>query len=158
MAQFEHCRKMIQDVMFCTLCYTATICDVKNEPFTNNKWSVNRTNDKYILYFLKTEQNSYWRELHLFFWRCDQITIRWMCVPPFRGSYTNNTLFETDDRYRHLGFQIEDLGCCRMIRHSLWVMHVFVGTIFTSAPPSSLIMKKLQGSWTHAQNPGCHYN
>ncbi|XP_070770856.1 metabolism of cobalamin associated Db [Enoplosus armatus] len=64
----------------------------------------------------------------------------------FFGSYTNNTLFETDDRYRHLGFQIEDLGCCRVIQHSLWGTHVFVGTIFTNAPPSSLIMKKFQGS------------
>ncbi|KAM7406815.1 hypothetical protein PAMA_002841 [Pampus argenteus] len=64
----------------------------------------------------------------------------------FFGSYTNNTLFETDDRYRHLGFQIEDLGCCRVIQHSLWGTHIFVGTIFTNAPPSSLIMKKLQGS------------
>lgn len=64
----------------------------------------------------------------------------------FFGSYTNNTLFETDDRYRHLGFQIEDLGCCRVIRHSLWGTHVFVGTIFTNAPPNSPIMKKLQGS------------
>ncbi|XP_038575713.1 metabolism of cobalamin associated Db isoform X1 [Micropterus salmoides] len=64
----------------------------------------------------------------------------------FFGSYTNNTLFETDDRYRYLGFQIEDLGCCRVIHHSLWGTHVFVGTIFTNAPPSSLIMKKFQGS------------
>ncbi|KAE8299795.1 Methylmalonic aciduria and homocystinuria type D protein, mitochondrial CblD [Larimichthys crocea] len=64
----------------------------------------------------------------------------------FFGSYTNNTLFETDDRYRHLGFQIEDLGCCRVIRHSLWGTHVFVGTIFTNAPINSLVMKKLQGS------------
>lgn len=64
----------------------------------------------------------------------------------FFGSYTNNALFETDDRYRHLGFQIEDLGCCRVIRHSLWGTHVFVGTIFTNAPPSNLIMQKLQGS------------
>nr|XP_046260609.1 metabolism of cobalamin associated Db isoform X2 [Scatophagus argus]XP_046260610.1 metabolism of cobalamin associated Db isoform X2 [Scatophagus argus] len=64
----------------------------------------------------------------------------------FFGSYTNNTLFETDERYRHLGFQIEDLGCCRVIRHSLWGTHVFVGTIFTNAPSNSLIMMKLQGS------------
>ncbi|KAK2839374.1 hypothetical protein Q5P01_013114 [Channa striata] len=61
----------------------------------------------------------------------------------FFGSYTNNMLFETDDRYRHLGFQIEDLGCCRVIRHPLWGTHIFVGTIFTNAPPSSLIVKKL---------------
>ncbi|XP_040004631.1 metabolism of cobalamin associated Db [Xiphias gladius] len=64
----------------------------------------------------------------------------------FFGSYTNNTLFETDDKYRHLGFQIEDLGCCRVIRHTVWGTNVFVGTIFTDAPPSSFIMKKLQGS------------
>ncbi|XP_068594738.1 metabolism of cobalamin associated Db [Brachionichthys hirsutus] len=64
----------------------------------------------------------------------------------FFGCYTNNTLFETDERYRHLGFQIEDLGCCRVIQHSLWGTHIFVGTIFTSAPPSSLVMKTLQSS------------
>ncbi|KAM4608396.1 metabolism of cobalamin associated Db [Polymixia lowei] len=64
----------------------------------------------------------------------------------FFGSYTNNTLFETDERYRHLGFQIEDLGCCKVIRHALWGTHVFVGTVFTNAPPNSLIMKKLQGN------------
>ncbi|GAA6067617.1 metabolism of cobalamin associated Db [Tachysurus ichikawai] len=64
----------------------------------------------------------------------------------FFGSYTNNTLFETDERYRHLGFQIEDLGCCKVIRHSLWGTHAFVGTVFTNAPPGSNVMKKLQGN------------
>ncbi|TRY59292.1 hypothetical protein DNTS_016368, partial [Danionella cerebrum] len=61
------------------------------------------------------------------------------------GSYTNNTLFETDERYRHLGFQIEDLGCCKVIRHIMWGTHAFVGILFTSAPPNSEIMRKLQG-------------
>ncbi|XP_026126739.1 methylmalonic aciduria and homocystinuria type D protein, mitochondrial-like isoform X1 [Carassius auratus] len=64
----------------------------------------------------------------------------------FFGPYTNNTLFETDERYRHLGFRIEDLGCCKVIRHVLWGTHVFVGTLFTTAPPDSQIMKKLQGN------------
>ncbi|XP_029386297.1 methylmalonic aciduria and homocystinuria type D homolog, mitochondrial-like isoform X1 [Echeneis naucrates] len=64
----------------------------------------------------------------------------------FFGPYTNNTMFETDERYRQLGFQIEDLGCCKAIRHCLWGTHVFVGTIFTNAPTSSTIMRKLQGN------------
>lgn len=64
----------------------------------------------------------------------------------FFGTYTNNTLFETDERYRHLGFQIEDLGCCKVIKHALWGTQAFVGTVFTNAPANSAVMRKLQGS------------
>ncbi|XP_073329175.1 metabolism of cobalamin associated Db isoform X2 [Pagrus major] len=79
-------------------------------------------------------------------WCADVEQEREQMLDKFFGSYTNNTLFETDDRYRQLGFQIEDLGCCRVIRHSLWGTHVFVGVIFTNASPNSLIMQKLQGN------------
>nr|XP_020515743.1 methylmalonic aciduria and homocystinuria type D homolog, mitochondrial-like isoform X2 [Labrus bergylta] len=64
----------------------------------------------------------------------------------FFGPYTNLPLFETDERYAQLGFRVDDLGCCKVIRHALWGTNVFVGTILTNAPPSSDIMRKLQGS------------
>ncbi|CAD7694137.1 unnamed protein product [Nyctereutes procyonoides] len=62
----------------------------------------------------------------------------------FFGPYTNNTVFETDERYRHLGFSVDDLGCCKVVRHRLWGTHV--GSIFTNATPDSHIMKKLGGN------------
>ena len=33
---------------------------------------------------------------------------------PYLGHYTNHTLFETNDAYKEMGFQIEDLGCCKV--------------------------------------------
>ncbi|XP_073401699.1 cobalamin trafficking protein CblD [Dendrobates tinctorius] len=59
------------------------------------------------------------------------------------GPYTNNTLYETDERYRHLGFRVEDLGCCKVIRHNVWGTHAVVGSIFTNAPAGSDILRKL---------------
>lgn len=53
---------------------------------------------------------------------------------PFKGPHTSNTLYETDDRYRKLGFAIDDLGCCKVINHPVWGSHTFVGSLFTSAP------------------------
>lgn len=62
---------------------------------------------------------------------------------PSLGPYTNATLLETDERYRHFGFTIEDLGCCKVITHHLWGSNAFVGCLFTNAPADSLEVQKI---------------
>ncbi|KHJ87899.1 hypothetical protein OESDEN_12314 [Oesophagostomum dentatum] len=68
---------------------------------------------------------------------------------PYLGKFTNHTLFETDDAYKDMGFQIEDLGCCKakklrkVLQHVVWGTHAFVGTLFTDAPADCQIVQDI---------------
>merc|ERR1711997_1086616 len=62
---------------------------------------------------------------------------------PYYGRNSNTTMFETDDKYRLLGFRIEDLGCCKVICHKEFGRKVFVGTIFTSVPSNTGAIQNL---------------
>ncbi|KAI6649196.1 Methylmalonic aciduria and homocystinuria type D-like protein, mitochondrial-like isoform X2 [Oopsacas minuta] len=62
---------------------------------------------------------------------------------PFLGESGSDHMTEIDDRMRHFGFTIEDLGCCKCVRHATWGVNVFVGVIFTTAPTNSTIINSL---------------
>ncbi|KHN82620.1 Methylmalonic aciduria and homocystinuria type D -like protein, mitochondrial, partial [Toxocara canis] len=57
--------------------------------------------------------------------------------PYLSKSNSDVTLNVTDDEYRSLGFDITDMGCCKILAHKIWGKMVFVGTIFTNAPVDS---------------------
>lgn len=63
---------------------------------------------------------------------------------PYMGDHTNHTMFETDERYKHFGFEIEDLGCCKVIRHHVWGTHLYVGCLFTNAPANHPVLVEMQ--------------
>ena len=71
---------------------------------------------------------------------------------PYFGQHTNTTMFETDEKYRLLGFRIEDLGCCKVICHKEFGRRVFVGTIVTSVPTSTGVIQELFKDLNIGQN------
>jgi hypothetical protein len=52
-------------------------------------------------------------------------------------------MFETDEKYRLLGFRIEDLGCCKVISHGTFGRNVFVGCVVTNAAAGMDVMDNL---------------
>jgi len=56
---------------------------------------------------------------------------------PHFAPHTNTTLFETNERMKLLGFNIDDLGCCKVISHKRFNRYCFVGVIVTDAAAGS---------------------
>jgi len=62
---------------------------------------------------------------------------------PHFSAHTNTTMFETDEKFRLLGFRIEDLGCCKVISHNKFGRNVFVGCIVTNAAAGSDVVDNI---------------
>lgn len=63
---------------------------------------------------------------------------------PYKSPFTHGTFYETDERYRKLGFEIEDNGCCKIIKHHEWGSRAYVGCILTTANLQSKLVKDLE--------------
>lgn len=59
------------------------------------------------------------------------------------GPFTHATFYETDERYRELGFDIIDYGCCKVISHHKWGTKSYVGCIITTASSDTSFIKDL---------------
>jgi hypothetical protein len=62
---------------------------------------------------------------------------------PNKSEYAYATFFETDERYRQLGFDIEDHGCCKVINHHKWGSKAYVGALLTDAPLTGSTIVKM---------------
>lgn len=62
---------------------------------------------------------------------------------PYFCQNTMDSLQETDDRYQRLGFEIEDLGCCKVITHHKWGTHSYVSCLFTDAPLTLTVLQPM---------------
>jgi len=65
---------------------------------------------------------------------------------PYYSPQTNHTLNETDECYTAFGLEILDVGCCKVLYHKTWGTHVYVCSIFTTAPMD--VVQKLLGTST----------
>ena len=60
---------------------------------------------------------------------------------PYHGCYSNETLTDCDEDFHRLSdiLSLEDIGCCRALRHTDWDFNVFAGLLVTDAPNEILM-------------------
>ena len=58
---------------------------------------------------------------------------------PGPAAADEDRLIETDERLGRLGFEIDDLGCCKVIRHAVWGSHVFIGQCLVGMPERPIV-------------------
>jgi len=67
---------------------------------------------------------------------------------PMNSPFSHATFYETDERYRHLGFDIIDYGCCKVISHHKWGTKAYVGSILTTASHGNKFIQELVSKYS----------
>lgn len=62
---------------------------------------------------------------------------------PYLGAHGDAKFLEADDKMRHFGFELDDMLCCKILRHPRWNHNVFAGLIFTDAPKDHPVLSHL---------------
>lgn len=66
---------------------------------------------------------------------------------PFKSNLNHSTFYETDERYRQLGFEIVDYGCCKVISHHTWGTKTYVGCLLTTANVEGKFVKEITSNF-----------
>uniref|UniRef100_A0A5S6QMT0 Aminotransferase class I/classII domain-containing protein n=1 Tax=Trichuris muris TaxID=70415 RepID=A0A5S6QMT0_TRIMR len=62
---------------------------------------------------------------------------------PYLSPWTNETLFEVDERMSYFGFRLADMGCCKCLIHPEYGSRAVVGLLFTTATLTNDLLEQL---------------
>lgn len=103
------------------------------------KWSKEVETEKLAKYFLlaasdicaKLKMVGYWADF-----------VNPFSGQPYLNPHKNGTLYKTDERFRCLGFKVEQKNYCKVISSDSEQKN-FVGSLYTTAPPSTEFLQEL---------------
>ncbi|XP_066594767.1 methylmalonic aciduria and homocystinuria type D homolog, mitochondrial [Prorops nasuta] len=112
------------------------------------KWRTEIETEKLAKYFLlaaldicsKLKMLGYWADF-----------INPFSGQPYFSPHKNNSLYQTDERFRCLGFKIENRNNCKIITCENTRQN-FMGSLFTTAPPSTEFLKEIMSEQSNEVN------
>lgn len=66
---------------------------------------------------------------------------------PAKSTINHAAFYETDERFRNLGFEIVDYGCCKVISHHKWGTKTYVGCLLTTAKVDGKFVKEIMANF-----------
>ena len=64
-----------------------------------------------------------------------------------KSNINHAAFYETDERFRNLGFEIVDYGCCKVISHHKWGTKTYVGCLLTTAKVDGKFVNEIMANF-----------